>query len=160
MLIAPIYKKGATSRSVYLPGGDWYDWWTNSKQAGGKTIFRNIDLATMPIYVRAGSIIPMDPIRQYADEKIKGPLTIRIYSGADGNYTFYDDDGKSQDYLKGKYSLTYFNWNDKERQLTIGSVAGTEALTKYRKQVLRIELLPDGITREVNWKNNKTVVSF
>jgi len=160
MLIAPVYQKGVTSRLVYLPKAVWYDWWTNSKQAGGTTISRSTDLATMPIYVRAGAIIPMDPVKQYADENTEGPLTIRIYSGADGKYTLYEDDGKSQDYQKGKYSLTDFAWNDKEKQLTIKPVAGTEPLTKYRKRILRIELLPEEVFRDVIWKNNKTVVSF
>ncbi len=160
MLIAPVYQKGATTRSVYLPDGNWYDWFTNSKEAGGKTVLRNIDLATMPIYIRAGSIIPMDPVRQYTDEKIAGSLTIRIYSGEDGYYTFYEDDGKSQDYLKRKYSLTEFTWNNKSRKLTIKAVAGTEALAKYRKTIFKIELLPEGIVKEVNWKNAQTVVSF
>ena len=65
LLVAPVFKKGAGSREVYLPGGAWYDWWSNEKQDGGKSITRNVDLTTMPIYVRAGAIIPFDPVRQY-----------------------------------------------------------------------------------------------
>ena len=65
LLVAPVFTKGATSREVYLPTGDWYDWWTNAKTTGGRTVTRQVDLATMPIYVRAGAIIPFDPVRQY-----------------------------------------------------------------------------------------------
>ena len=102
LLIAPVFKKGATTRDVYLPGGDWYDWWTNEKKQGGKTISREVDLATMPVYVRAGAIIPFDPVRQYADEIVQGPTTLKIYTGANGDYTLYDDDGISQAYLEGR----------------------------------------------------------
>lgn len=102
LLIAPVYEKGATSRNVYLPAGDWYDWWTYARQHGGQTISRDVDLATMPIYVRAGAIIPFDPIRQYTAEKVNEPTTIKIFTGEDGAYTLYEDDGISQDYLARK----------------------------------------------------------
>ena len=109
LLIAPVFKKGATTRDVYLPGGDWYDWWTNEKKQGGKTISREVNLATMPVYVRAGAIIPFDPVRQYADEIVQGPTTLKVYTGANGDYTLYDDDGISQDYLSGRrYANAYF----------------------------------------------------
>jgi hypothetical protein len=66
---------GATSRDVYLPPGDWYDWWTNAKATGGRTVTRPVDLATMPIFVRAGAIIPVDPVRQYTGEPVSEPTT-------------------------------------------------------------------------------------
>ena len=71
LLVAPVFKKGATSREVYLPAGEWYDWWTNVKSAGGQAVTRAVDLATMPIYVRAGAIIPVDPVRQYTSEPVR-----------------------------------------------------------------------------------------
>jgi len=81
MLIAPVYEKSATTRKLYLPQGQWYDWWTNAKQPGGQTISRSVDLSIMPIYVRAGAIIPFDPIRQYTAEVVKEPTTLKIYTG-------------------------------------------------------------------------------
>lgn len=112
MLIAPVFQKGISSREVYLPQGDWYDWWTNKKEKGGKTVYRDVDLATMPIYVRAGAIIPFDPIRQYTAEEVTEPATLKIYSGADGKYTLYEDDGVSLDYLDEGGNLTYMSWDD------------------------------------------------
>ena len=102
MLIAPVYQKGAASRDVYLPAGSWYDWWDNSRHDGGSTLTREVDLATMPIYVRAGAIIPVDPVRQYMAQPVADPTTLRIYGGASGEFTMYDDDGHSQDYLRNK----------------------------------------------------------
>ena len=67
LLVAPVFTKGASSRDVYLPKGEWYDWWTNARATGGQTVARAVDLATMPIYVRAGAIIPVDPVRQYTE---------------------------------------------------------------------------------------------
>ena len=119
LLIAPVFKKGATTRDVYLPEGEWYDWWTNEKKQGGKTISREVNLATMPVYVRAGAIIPFDPVRQYVHEIVQSPTTLKVYTGANGDYTLYDDDGISQDYLAGEGTLTHILWNDKEKKLTL-----------------------------------------
>ena len=96
MLIAPVYEKGATTRDVYLPAGKWYDWWTGKLETGGRTVQRAVDLATMPIYVRAGAIVPVDPIRQYTGQKVDEPTTLKIYRGANGNYTLYDDEVEEQ----------------------------------------------------------------
>jgi alpha-glucosidase/alpha-D-xyloside xylohydrolase len=98
MLIAPVYEKGATTRDVYLPAGTWYDWWDNSRHDGGTTVRRTVDLATMPIYVRAGAVIPFDPVRQYVAQPATGPTTLKVYTGASGEFTLYDDDGISQSY--------------------------------------------------------------
>ena len=122
LLIAPVTEKAATTRRVYLPAGGWYDWWNNEKISGGQWTDRPVDLATMPIYVRAGAIIPFDPVRQYVSEPVAGPTTLRIYPGADGEFTLYDDDGESPRYLKGTDDKTvwiHFKWNDARRRLTI-----------------------------------------
>lgn len=119
ILVAAVYVNGATSREVYLPAGDWYDWWSHEKFAGQRTIERKVDLSTMPIFVRAGTILPLDPVRQYSGQETEGPLTLRIFPGADGLFTLYEDDGTSLGYLKGKYSLTHFAWNDGERILSL-----------------------------------------
>jgi alpha-glucosidase (family GH31 glycosyl hydrolase) len=87
LLIAPVFEKGAASRAVYLPAGTWYDWWTHATHAGGGTVTRAVDLATMPIFVRAGAIIPLDPVRQYTSQVVGEPTTLRVYRGVDGQYT-------------------------------------------------------------------------
>jgi len=119
MLVAPIYTEGATSRDVYLPEGEWYDWWTNKKLTGGKTINRDVDLATMPIYVSAGAIIPLDPVRQYVYQKVNSSTILRIYPDADGEFTLYNDDGKSLGYLDGESEKVKISWDDETRKLTM-----------------------------------------
>jgi len=122
LLIAPVTEKAATSRRVYLPAGNWFDWWSNEKVSGKQWVDRPVDLATMPIYVRAGAIIPVDPVRQYVSEPVAGPTTLKIFPGADGEFTLYDDDGETPRYLNGTDDKTvwiHFRWNDSRRRLTI-----------------------------------------
>lgn len=122
LLIAPVVEKGATSRRVYLPGGTWFDWWTGEKISGGRWIERPVNLETMPIYVRAGAVIPLDPIRQYTAQPVSEPTTLRVYPGKDGAFTLYDDDGQSLDYLHGADPAAVwicFRWNDAARQFSI-----------------------------------------
>jgi alpha-glucosidase (family GH31 glycosyl hydrolase) len=160
MLIAPVFEKGATSREVYLPKGDWYDWWTNDKLAGGQTVKRAVTLTDMPIYVKAGAIIPFDPIRQYTAEPVKEPTTIKVYKGADGDFTLYKDDGISEEYLKGKGTWIKLSWNDKTKQLSLqpGNPAGTVNLPV--KQNFKIELLPDGVVKNVSYQSKAIKVGF
>lgn len=160
LLIAPVFEKGATNRELYLPAGDWYDWWTGERQSGGRTITRAVDLATMPIYARAGAIIPMDPIRQFTGEKVDAPLTLRIYRGADGEYTLYEDDGESLAYLKGEAALTRFRWNDATATLKIERPNTKFPSTAPITRSLRIEILPEGTIRNVDKIGNSTTVNF
>jgi alpha-glucosidase (family GH31 glycosyl hydrolase) len=122
LLIAPVTEKAAKSRRVYLPAGEWFDWWTSEKIAGKRWIERPVDLATMPIYVRAGAIIPVDPVRQYISQPVTEPTSLKIFSGADGEFTLYDDDGESPRYLTGADRKTIwirFQWNDTKKILVI-----------------------------------------
>ncbi|HET7626376.1 MAG TPA: TIM-barrel domain-containing protein [Verrucomicrobiae bacterium] len=122
LLVAPVTEKGATSRRVYLPAGNWFDWWNDKKISGGKWIERPVDLGTMPIYVRAGAILPLDPVRQYVSQNVSEPTTMKIFPGADGEFTFYDDDGQSLGYLNGSDAKEIWircRWNDAARTLTL-----------------------------------------
>lgn len=159
LLIAPVFENGATTRELYLPEGTWYDWWSGKKGTGGM-ITRGVDLATMPIYVRAGAIIPIDPIRQYTAEKSKDPLTIRIYRGADGDYTLYEDDGESLAYLHGDAVQTHFQWDDKAAVLTIGRHKESPAATVQGTRMLRIEILPEGKTKNVELSDETAKLDF
>jgi alpha-glucosidase/alpha-D-xyloside xylohydrolase len=144
LLIAPVFRKGAEARDVYLPRGDWYDWWTSAKMTGGQTVSRKLDLATMPIYVRAGAIIPFDPVRQYTGEATTEPTTLRIYRGADGDFTLYEDDGASQEYLKGKGTWIRLRWNDRNRELTVEPAAPQSATNVVAPRVFNVVILPEG----------------
>lgn len=161
LLIAPVFQKGATTREVYLPKGEWYDWWTNKKETGGQTVTKAIDLSVMPIYVRAGAIIPVDPIRQYTSEVVNEPTTLKIYTGADGQYILYEDDGISQEYLKGRGTWTSVTWNDKERKLTIQPGGAPKGATNMEvKKKFRIELIPSGTAKEISYGSRKVVLNF
>jgi alpha-glucosidase (family GH31 glycosyl hydrolase) len=159
MLIAPIFTPGAATRDVYLPEGAWYDWWSGKKESGPKSVTLNIDLETMPIFVRAGAIIPFDPVRQYMAEPVREPTTIRVYSGASGQFRWYEDDGASQGYLDGKFAWTNLKWDDTARRLTLerDTTAGTFELPERK---LIVELHPEGKSKEIEYDGRRAEVTF
>jgi alpha-D-xyloside xylohydrolase len=125
MMVSPVVTQGAASRPVYLPAGqDWYDFWTGRRTAGGTTIDAPAPIDSLPIHVRAGSIIPMGPVVSYAGEKPDAPLELRVYGGADGAFTLYEDDGDTNGYERGQYSEIPIAWHDGARRLTIGARNG------------------------------------
>lgn len=114
------------TREVYLPATtDWYDFWTGKKWTGGQTIDAQAPIETLPLYVRTGSIIPMGPFVQYATEKTADPMEIRIYPGADGTFTLYEDENDTYNYEKGTFATIRFNWNDKSKTLVIEDRKGS-----------------------------------
>jgi len=155
LLIAPVYEKEAAYRTVYLPEGEWYDWWNNSKHTGGKPVVREVELSIMPIYVRAGAIIPLNPLRQYVDEPVGEPTTLRIYPGQDGEFLLYEDDGKSLNYLKGEFSLTRLMWDDSEQVLTIEPGNENPAEKQFR-----IEVIGETETKSANYKGRRIRIQF
>jgi alpha-D-xyloside xylohydrolase len=125
LLAAPVTEAGAAARDVYLPAGtDWYDFWTGQRAHGGRTVSRATPLAVMPVYVRAGSILPLGPEIEYADEKPADPIELRIYPGSDGGFRLYEDDGTSYDYERGAHAWIPIQWDDANRTLTIGARQG------------------------------------
>ena len=114
------------SVEVYLPGGtDWIDFWTGEKYDGGQTINKEAPIDIMPLYAKAGSIIPIGPKVQYATEKKWDNLEIRIYPGADGEFTLYEDENDNYNYEKGVYSTITFKWDDAKKTLTISDRNGS-----------------------------------
>jgi Domain of unknown function (DUF5110) len=108
--------------NAFVPESNWNDWWTGEKLAGQRWIERPVDLATLPLYVRAGAIIPLDPLRQYTSQPVGEPTTLRVYPGANGTFTLYDDDGQSLGYRDGsdaRMAWIRFRWDDAARRLTI-----------------------------------------
>lgn len=160
LLVAPVYEKGAVTRNVYLPAGDWYDWWTNKKEHGARTITRNVDLSIMPIYVKAGAIIPFDPVRQYTDQEISEPTTIKIFSGANGEFTLYNDDGISQEYLAGKGSWTNMVWKEKEKKLTIKPGAPKNAINEIVSKVFIVQLIPGDQRKTITYNGKPVTAAF
>jgi alpha-glucosidase/alpha-D-xyloside xylohydrolase len=135
ILVAPVTEKGATSWRVYLPRGSWFDFWTEEKVEGGREVNRPVDLETMPLYVRAGSVIPMGPVKQYTGEKVSGPLTLTVYPGADGEFTIYEDDGASFNYRKGEWMKLHVSWRDAERRLTLRLGGGSRMLPPLEQPI-------------------------
>jgi alpha-glucosidase (family GH31 glycosyl hydrolase) len=121
ILVAPVLESGAASRSVYLPRGAWWDYWKNARLQGGVEVMREVDLETMPLFVRAGAILPLGPVKQHTGEVSDEPLLLRVYPGADGTMTLYEDDGKSFDYEKGAYSSIVCSWEERSRTLSLGA---------------------------------------
>ncbi|MAO66625.1 MAG: xylosidase [Balneola sp.] len=114
------------SEEVYLPAGtEWYDFWTGEKHAGGITIEKDTPLDIMPLYLKAGSILPIGPDVQYAEEKEWDELEVRIYTGEDGEFVLYEDEFDNYNYEEGKYSTIVFNWDDSEQKLTIDEREGS-----------------------------------
>lgn len=128
LLVAPVVEKSATTRTVYLPRGDWYDFWTGQRIEGGHEVVRAVDLATLPLYVRAGAILPFGPIKQYTSERVDEPLAISIYPGADASFLLYEDDGRSFNYRKGEWMGIQIEWNDSRHRLTLRLAQGSRVL--------------------------------
>lgn len=128
-LIAPVIEPGVTDWDVYLPkSAIWYDFWTGKRFSGGQTIKTAAPRHRIPVFIKAGSIVPMGKFLQYTSEKPIDTLEIRIYAGADGQFTLYNDEGNNYNYEKGKYTLVPLKWNEERQMLTIdvqqGSYAG------------------------------------
>lgn len=122
----PMNSSPVISKDVYLPkGSDWYDFWTGEKFNGGQTIKKEVPLDIIPLYVKAGSILPIGPKVQYATEKKWDDLEIRIYEGANGEFTLYEDENDNYNYENGAYSTITFSWNDKNKSLAIGDCKGS-----------------------------------
>jgi alpha-D-xyloside xylohydrolase len=124
-LACPVTAPQATSRAVYLPSGtSWVDFWTGETFGGGKTMTANAPINILPLYVRAGSIVPFGPVLQYATEKPADPIELRVYRGADGEFTLYEDENDNYNYEKGAYTTIPFAWNETKQTLTIGKRSG------------------------------------
>ena len=123
------------SKQTYLPKGtDWYDFWTGEKLAGGQKVSKQTPLDIIPLYVKAGSILPFGPEVQYATEKKWDDLEIRVYPGANGDFTLYEDENDNYNYEKGKYSEIKFHWDEKKQTLTVADRQGSfDGMLKDRK---------------------------
>ena len=126
LLVNPVTAYKVRNRPVYLPvAAGWYDFWTGARLSGGQTIDAAAPYDSLPLYVKAGSIIPTGPELQYTAEKPADPITLWIYAGADASFTFYEDDGLTYGYERGACARIPMHWNDATRTLTIGKREGS-----------------------------------
>ena len=143
----------------YLPkGATWYDFWTNKSFKGGQNVTLETQIDRVPMFVRAGSILPLGPEMQYVGEKAWDNLEIRVYPGANGSFTLYEDEGDSYSYERGVYSTITFSWNDKTRQLTIGARKG-EFLGMLMSRRFTV-VLPDGRQQQVSYSGAECTISL
>ena len=125
ILVAPVIAAGIETMEVYLPEVTvWYDFWTGREYVGGQSVAADVPLDRLPLFVKAGSILPMGDFLQYSDEKPADVIELRIYKGADGNFCLYEDEGDNYDYERGAYATIEFSWNDALNTLTISDVKG------------------------------------
>jgi alpha-glucosidase/alpha-D-xyloside xylohydrolase len=128
LLVAPVVEKGAASRTVYLPRGTWYDFWTAEKHEGGSEIVRKVDLSILPLYVRTGALLPMGPVKQYVSEPSGDPMALVVTPGEDGKSFLYEDDGESFDFRNGECTRIEMQWDDTARRLTLRLTSGRRML--------------------------------
>ncbi len=150
----------ATKSAVkYLPkGATWYDFWTNKKYQGGKTVTLETSLDRVPMFVRAGSILPLGPEMQYVGEKAWDNLELRLYPGADGTFALYEDEGDSYNYERGVYTTIPFVWKDKTNTLIIGARQGSfPGMLQTRKFTI---VLPDGTSKTVDYNGAEVKVTL
>lgn len=144
---------------VYLPSGaDWYDFRTNKKYSGGQTLMADSPIAYSPLYVKAGSIVPLAEDMQYTSEKPWDYITLNVYPGANAEFVLYEDEGDGFNYLDGKFTKIPFVWNDKKQTLTIDARKGSfDGMLKERTFNV---VLPDGKRKEVAYTGKRTTVRF
>ena len=150
---------GTKTVTKYLPKGtQWFDFWTGRQYKGGQEVTVESRLDRVPMFVRAGSIVPLAPEMQYVGEKAWDELELRVYPGANAQFTLYEDEGDNYNYEKGKYTTITMKWNDRSRLLTIGQRAGGyEGMLQERMFNV---VLPDGTTKSVNYNGAETTIKL
>lgn len=154
-LVAPVLERGATERTTHLPEGGWWDFWSKQRVAGGTSVTREVDLSTIPLYVRAGAIVPMGPMQQYAHEPGEEPTTLRVYPGADGQCSWYEDDGRSFRYLQGEFTRIDCAWQDASRTLTLAWAEGSKPSPGKK---VKVQAIDNGTTRLVTLADHPTTI--
>ena len=147
-LVAPVTEYKARSREVYLPDGStWYDFYTGRSMSGGRTVTAAAPYERMPLFVRAGAIVPTGPAIQHTGESTGGAVTLNVYTGADGSFSLYEDDGTSRQYLHGQYSRIPLRWDEAAKTLTIGAREGNGYDGMPSKRAINIRWMKPGKPR-------------
>lgn len=169
VMVSPVTKPGVETWETYLPmGNDWWDFWDNRRIAGGNTDIRKVPANIVPLYVRAGAIIPFGPDVQYSTQKRWDDIEVRVYPGADGEFTLYEDEFDNYNYEKGASSTVTFRWNDADRTLTVddrqGSYPGMIKNRKFRVTLVGEDCAPGNkpatVTKSVSYNGRRTVVEL
>ena len=141
----------------YLPrGARWYDFYTNKVYNGGQDVTLTTTLDRVPMFIRAGSILPLGSVMEYVGQKPWDQLEIRVYPGADGQFTLYEDEGDGYNYEQGVYATIHFTWNDRARTLTIGQRQGQYPGMLSKRQFNVV--FPDGTSKSINYDGSQQTV--
>lgn len=159
ILVAPVLEKGATARDLYLPRGTWYDFWTQAKTEGGRQVSREVDLDVMPLYVRAGAILPLGPVKQYTGEKSDGALTLSVYPGADGQFAIYEDDGTTFNFAQAEFMKIRCEWKDSSRQLALSLEKGSKMRPPLSRKI-EVKIATTSHSRQIVFNGKPIKVSF
>ena len=169
VLVAPVTEANVSEWTVYLPkSAGWFEFWTGKHFNGGQSIKTDAPLDKIPLFVKAGSIIPMGKIVQYTSEKSADTLEIRVYKGADAKFDLYEDEGDNYNYEKGKYAVISFNWNEKHQSLTISDRKGnyTGSLAKRIFNVVLVSenrgsgIYSNSIGKKVSYTGTKVIIKL
>jgi len=169
VLVAPVTEANVSEWNVYLPkSAGWFDFWTGKHFNGGQCIKTDAPIDKIPLFVKAGSIIPMGKIIQYTGEKSADTLEIRVYKGADAKFDLYEDEGDNYNYEKGRYTIVSFNWYEKSQSLTISDRKGnyTGSLAKRIFNVVLVSenrgsgIHSNSIGEKVNYTGTKVVIKL
>lgn len=163
LMVAPVTQPSADVRAVYLPGKEsWYDFWSGKRFEGGRVIAAKADISTIPLFMRAGSILPLGPVKQYADQPSSEAIELRVYPGGDGSFQLYDDEGDGYGYEQGRFATVMLTWNQAQHRFTFGKRSG-----KYpgmsSKQTFRVvcgTTPAGGQTRDVTYAGEEISVEL
>lgn len=161
LLVAPVVEKGARTRKVYLPAGtEWFDFFSGRRFAGGQTIEADAPMSHIPVFARAGSIVPIDPVKPYADAPSDEPVELRVYPGTNGAFALYDDAGDGFGYETGRYSLVRLAWNGRTRSLSLAAREGTYRGTSGTQQFKIVCANAPGAAKLVRYSGNPVRVTL
>ncbi len=141
-MVNPVTDPRVITQDVYLPNAMWYDFWTGKRVHGGRIVTAQAPIDILPLYVRAGSIVPMGPEMEYATQRPADTIELRIYPGADGTFELYEDGNEGYDYEHGAFATTKITWKDKLRTLMIGATKG-DFPGRLKKRVFNVVLVDE-----------------
>ena len=159
LLVNPVTDKGVNSWKTYLPeyAPGWYDFWTGEKYTGKQWMDVPVDIEKTPVFVKAGTILPMGEVKRYVAEKKDAPITFTVYPGADASFRLYEDEGNNYNYESGAYSIIDFNWDDNKKRLTIGNREGAfDGMVNERQFVIKL----GDKEKSVVYNGKKTSINF
>ena len=160
LMVAPVTSYGARERTVYFPAGaDWYDFDTGKRYAGGTSAKVDAPLNRIPVFVRAGAVIPTGPVTQYVDEKPDAPIVLQVYAGANGQASLYEDDGVTNAYERGEFSRIPFSYDDKTGTVTIGARSGQYKGMPQTRQI-KVRVLRAGVATSANMDAADKTVTY